>query len=888
MSEVVNAYEDGADVVLLRRDGSRVVRSTVRADHALYLLRDEVPVDLQQGLRNSQRVRSMRAEGRWLRVGMSGPRDRAELAAERGGFFAERGIRTFEADVDPVRRHLTDAALAIQKPRRCYLDIETDSRASFKAAKAGEARVLSWAVTDDGGEMRSAVLAADANGAEVDLLGALWELLGGFDQVCAWNGDGFDFPVIAARSDLLRLRVDPRRWLWLDHLALFKRMNMHSAESGDEKRSMKLQSIAQATLGEGKDDFDSSKTWEAWAAGGAERERLLRYNAKDTDLLRRIEAKTGFAALLDTLADACGVFPETRGLNPTVQMDGFMLRLGLERGEHFATKRYREFAEQFAGAYVMQPKLKGVGRDVHVADFSALYPSIMLTWNMSPETKRDVPVNGPVPEGCCRAPLTGQGFDDTADGILTFAIRKLIALRKESNDKKASLPPGSAEWHEMDRRSTAYKVAVNSFYGVVGSPFSRFFDKRIAEAVTQNGKWLILQTASAAEERGWKVVYADTDSIFATGCTKAEFETFVAWCNAELYPRILREKAGCGRNEIKLAYEKAFDRIVFCSAKRYVGSYAHYKGKAPKPFPAEGEAFDPKRHSHPEVKGLEYKRGDAALLAGRLQEAAIMMLVRGEERVEAYRALLSRTLERVLNDGLEREEVVLSKSLSKGLGEYRPKAKKDGTAAAEPPHVQVARELLRRGRELGESSRVEYFVADGAAAPMRVLPGEDFGAEPFDRYYLWESLVYPPTGRLLSAAFPEVDWDGGGNGGTAYARVRPPKPRASRRGGAVPEEQLGLAIDAPKGSRDPFPGSEVRVAVPERLGEALLLDLKDLARLAAGGRSLVVEIGLESGATAVLQTQTRVSDRFEKDARALVEQHERHEGLWEAACHAAE
>jgi DNA polymerase elongation subunit (family B) len=850
----VNAYEDGADVVVLRRDAGKLLVTRHKSEHVVYLRRSDVPTDMLRQLRSSPHVAAIREEDAWLRVGWKDPGVRRAVVDARG-YLAEKGLKTYEGDVDPVRRFFTDTGTIVSKPRRCYLDIETDSRVSIRDAVAGSARVLSWVVTDDAGEMCSGLLADEGRQAEADLLGRLWEVLGAYDQVLAWNGDWFDFPVIVARSDEARVRVDPRRWLWLDHLLLFKRMNMHSAESGDEKQSMKLERICQSVLGEGKDDFDSSKTWEAWEAGGADRERLLRYNAKDTDLLRKLEARKGYAALFDAVARTCSVLPNTRGLNPTIQMDGFLLRLGLERGIHFPTKHFREArGDQYRGAFVMQPKTQGIARNVHVADYSAMYPSIILTWNMSPETKRSIPINGPVPAGHCRAPLTGHGFDNATDGILPVAIRALMELRKESNERKAGLHPGSREWHEADNESTAYKVVVNSFYGVLGAPTSRFYDPDIAESVTQNGVWLIRKTIEAAENRGMQVVYGDTDSLFVVGCTQTAFEEFVRWCNAELYPPLLGT-VGCVRNEVKLAYEKAFDRAVFVGAKRYAAVYLHYKGKAPKPLPQHGESFDPSRHSHPEVKGLEYKRGDAALLARGLQERVINMLMLGEEHHGAYHALLDETLGHVLNDVLPSDEVVLSKSLTKSLREYEQgrKPKKDGTKSAEPVHVQVARMLATRGQPLAEGSRVEYFVADGSDN-LVVRPIVDYGESQADRYYLWETLVYPPTQRLLAAAFPDHNWT------TGYEKIRPKRPR-QRRGLAVPEEQLGLA-----GMRARDEGQSIRaveVHAAEDFGEEYLLDLKGLSTRFPGARPLVIHLALRSGAIAVIEARgVGVSDSF--------------------------
>lgn len=789
----VNGYVEGRRLVLFSRDDAgKLQRTEVPADWSAFLKESELSKDWEAWFLRLSCLRGARREDGWLRLDFTDPELRRRIFFDRGGgkappnAFLETGIAHYEADVDPIRRFFTDVKTAtVQRPRRVYLDIEADSRVPF--SRKEEMRILSWAIEDDDGNAQLDVLAADTNGAEADLLGGLWGALEPYDQIVAWYGDGFDFPVIWSRSEQRNVKVDARRWLYLDQLEVFKRMNAHVAESGDEKRSYKLDNIATALLGQGKDPFDASKTYEAWAAGGAERRRMVRYNAKDTALLPRIEKKTGYIGLFATLCEVCRLFGDTIGLQPTRQMDGFLLRLARERGHHFPSKMYREDTneKQFKGAFVMQPKTidaewrarrgmaNGIARDVHVADFASLYPSIILTWNMSADTKDErAPVNGPVPEGLCRSPKTGTSFRTGQQGLLPLAVSELIRLRKQYNDLKASLPPGTPEWLDADRRSMAYKVAANSFYGVVGSPYSRYFDQAIGESITQNGVWLLENTISAAERKGWEVIYADTDSLCTIGCTKEEFGDFVQWCNAELYPELLR-KVGCAINKISLAYEKAFDRVVFVSAKRYCARFSHYKGKV-----ASAD-------SKPEVKGLEYKRGDTSALARTLQSQVVTMLMDGVEDIAEFHALLAASRLHALSDPLPLEEVVLAKSLSKPLKEYAAKAKLDGTPAAQPAHVVVAKKMLARGQDVGEGTKIEYVVVDEMAdsPDKRYLPAADYAGE-CDRHHVWESLVYPPTARLLKAAFPaqETYWD-------LWGRSRPPAPRRKK---DAPEEQARL------------------------------------------------------------------------------------------------
>ena len=938
---VLNAYVDGDDEIVIVEqldDGFRERRQ--RAEYTTYHNRKKLErnAEIFRKLKNSKYVTAVVPDGDWIRVSWTNNHIR-----KKGRYWLrEHGIESYEGDVDPVVWWMTEQKIQIARPRRCYIDIETDSRVPF--SKKEEARILSWAITDDAGRDVVDVLAEDDDESERALVERLWKELASYDQVLAWNGDDFDFPVIFARTAKLGLGVDERRWLWLDQLVTWRRMNQHPAESGAEKESMRLEDIAQSQIGEGKERvpdfvverFGSGKhlgalTWELWEAGGEFRELLVKYNLKDTVLLRKLEVEKGYITLFQTLCEACTVLGQTDGLNPTRQLDGFLLRLGREKNYRFPTKRYTDGDEneKFRGAYVMAPRTvgddskdsewttaqaaswreaqgmkDGILYDVHVCDFAGLYPNIILTWNLSEDTRAGFqPDPGPVEPGKTRSPGTGLLTIADRHGILTIALREMIRLRKHWADLAATLPPGTPEWQNAMAKSTAYKVAANSFYGVVGSPFSRYFDQTIAESTTQNGVWLLKLVIEHAMRRRMVVVYGDTDSAFVIGPSRDAFGAFVNWCNEKLFPKVTAE-LGCKENHIKLAFEKTFSRIVFTSAKRYCGRYSHYKGTPSDRFchglyrrfkkgeflwrdhkkdklaktVAKGETCPTcgeigKLAGKPEIKGIEYKRGDTALLARHLQGQIIDLLVGGVEvkdedgndvpinpdletptdDLEVYHAVLSKMRDHVLSDRLTREEVRLSKSLSRPLKEYVTKKKADGTPGAVPPHVLVARELQRRGHSVAERTRIEYVVVDGDASPMQVIPADDYANE-FDRYYLWDTLVYPPTQRLLEAAFPNHDWASWGN-------TRPPKPKG--RSKPLPG-QLGLSLSNPSTRVDDlavptFSASTLVVLVPEEAGEAALKRVKKVLLEHPGARPAEIVIKLKSGAEAVLTIPYRVS-----------------------------
>lgn len=843
---LVNAYyrRDENEVVLVARaDDGRVVTRRQKAEYTCFLRASQVDDATIREIKGNDFVRIVREEGEWWRVVWKYRGILNKLSA-KGGWFERKGIEPMEADVDPVRRFLTDNDVEIARPRRVYLDIEADNRPGL--ANKEQARMLAWSLVDEermladavrvlcphdedrfrcptckdaeeanarvvwaegsrGGVVASGLLPEDTDEAERALIEALWRELERYDQVIAWNGDGYDFPYLLARTGRRKIEVDEERVLWLDQLTNFRRMNMSAAESGDEKQSLALAAVSRTVvkLRETKlAGVNAAETWKIW---NEDPDLLLRYNEQDTRLQALIEARTGYVELLLTVCQATHTFPDSNGIKPTRQVEGFLLRLGLARGMHFPTHHYQQNHEKFKGAHVEEILREGIVRDVHVCDFSGMYPSIMRSFNLSPETVRGrlpepkaeranrptylahLPEEKPadqIPEGHALCPLTRVLVAQEPPGILASALEEMLRLRAYWSKLKASLPPGTPEAQDAARRDAAYKIAANSVYGVSGSIFSRFFARDVAESTSLGGAWLIKETMKAVVARGWRVIYGDTDSAFVTGCTDEEFVAFVKWCNDELYPSLVKAQ-GAKRNFVTLAYEKKFRRAVFVSKKRYIASFAHYKGKAAT------------AKSKPEIKGLEYKRGDSSRLARRMQLAVVELILREEcDDAAKYEELIERFKRETLEGELDPADFVVSKRLSKELNQYARKTKKDGSFASQGMHIEVARVLKDRGEEVKEGDRIECIVVDGSVSPSIVIPAKDYDPTnpktSVDRFHLWEDEVYPPSMRVLQAAFPDHDW-------TRWERVRPPKPR-TRRTKALPGQAAFPGFDV-----DPVP-----------------------------------------------------------------------------------
>ncbi len=377
---VINSYldDDGREILVreVGPTGARIDRR-IPAEYVTWHRTEELGRERMRQLKGLDIVRGLREVGSYVRISWAGEGGR--YAGRRG--MQENGVETYEGDVDPSLLWLVENRVEIARPRRAYLDIEADSRVSL--SKKEDMRILSWAIVDhDSGDEFVSVLEEDDDDSEEALLRDLSARLGDYDQISVWEGDWrggeFDSVVVPARMRAQGIDFDERRWLWLNQLAVWKRMN--SAESGAEKESFKLEDIAHAQIGEGKEPippwivehFGVEKTakglgamaYDLWAAGGKYRAFLAKYNVRDSVLLRKLEVKKGFIYLFQALCEVCGIPPVTKSLQPTRQMDSFMMRLGRERDHRFATKKWREEGgedddeetSKFRGALVLHPK----------------------------------------------------------------------------------------------------------------------------------------------------------------------------------------------------------------------------------------------------------------------------------------------------------------------------------------------------------------------------------------------------------------------------------------------------------------------------------------------------------------------------------------------------
>ncbi len=189
-------------------------------------------------------------------------------------------------------------------------------------------------------------------------------------------------------------------------------------------------------------------------------------------------------------------------------------------------------------------------------------------------------------------------------------------------------------------KSHAIKILMNSFYGVLGTPACRFYDPRLANAITGFGREMLLWCRARIEAGGRRVLYGDTDSLFVE--TRAEDAAAArdtgAALAASLNAELARHVAERWRVESRL--ELVFDRLYL---RLCLPAMRHGTAGARKRYAGLVDTADGPRVV---FTGMEAVRGDWTELAKQVQrelyerlfsDRPVLDYLRGRDRRAARR-----------------------------------------------------------------------------------------------------------------------------------------------------------------------------------------------------------------------------------------------------------
>ena len=383
--------------------------------------------------------------------------------------------------------------------------------------------------------------------------------------ITGWNIDVFDMPYLYNRAckvlgsniaDMLspiqkvQWNKHRKRYMFggvscLDYFLLYKLFTY------TQLSSYRLDAVAEHELGENKVKYSGTLN----DLYENDINKFVEYNIHDVRLVKKMHDKLDF---IDMARGVCHVghvpyediYFSSRYLEGAILV--YLKNLGV-----IAPNKPPKFKKEskFTGAYVQTPQ-RGKHDWVFDLDITSMYPSVIMSLNISPETKIGKLVGWNAEEflrgtsktytlesnGKEKGKLTETELKDFFDKNEVSVSSNGVLYR---SDKQGLIPALLAKWFDtrveyrklmkkfgdagdndkytyFKSRQLTQKVILNSLYGVLGLPVFRFYDLDNAEATTLTGQELIKFTKKMGnyfynkqlgDDKDY-CIYIDTDSVF--------------------------------------------------------------------------------------------------------------------------------------------------------------------------------------------------------------------------------------------------------------------------------------------------------------------------------------------------------------------------------------
>jgi len=399
-------------------------------------------------------------------------------------------------------------------------------------------------------------------------------------------------------------------------------------------------------------------------------------------------------------------------------LTAIQIREALERGvlipwkswRHEFPKTMRQLHAADRGGVTFTPRV-GVHEAVHELDFSSLYPNIIRTRNVSPETVRcdchadreDVPALG---YSICDEPgylpdVLGPIIDDRD------AIKADIAAADDPARRAA-----------LEGQSSALKWILVACFGYQGFSNAKFGRIECHEAINAFAREILLDAKARLEAAGWRVVHGIVDSLWVTARGDAEqrpLDAVAADVTAE--------------TDVRLEYEDAYDWLAFVPLRDgETGALTRYFGR--------------RRDGGYKYRGIECRQRSTAPFVAACQRDLIEVFDRDRDPAAVAERLAGWL--RCLEAGdVDPERLAITQRASQAPEEY---AHRTRTTAA-------LRRAAGQGIDRAPGQDVSYVVVDDDRSDRdRVRLAREAG-DGYDAVFYRERLV-----RAAHSVLSPVGW----------------------------------------------------------------------------------------------------------------------------------
>ena len=449
------------------------------------------------------------------------------------------------------------------------------------------------------------------------------------DQYDNKVNDGYKFTITAIDEEEKIITIKEN---------IYQKINIHGAELEEEYKAQKIdfnRDDIKYRWCENKIDLPPNEIFSNFKKGTAESIREIAvYCIKDCVLCNSLLVKLDVVTKNMGMSNVCCVplsYLFLRGQGVKVfsviakqcEIDDFLIPV--------ITKEDYKGDSSYEGAIVLKPQAQIYFKPVAVMDYSSLYPSSMISENISHDSLMKInyhyvkknkdgnPLTLPNKDNddiiydfeeeyydtICPEDFDIENFikenpdsyktisynifdkDKKVIGktvcyyyqppngeksVLPRVLDNLLQARKNTRKEQKKYSKDDFRWSILEGLQLAYKVTCNSLYGQVGASTSPVCKTELAASTTATGRELLqlARDMTLKNYLGSECVYGDTDSVFIQFDTDNLGEAIRL--GKEAGKKVTEYLISENRQPHDLEYEKTFYPFILFSKKRYVGN----------------------------------------------------------------------------------------------------------------------------------------------------------------------------------------------------------------------------------------------------------------------------------------------------------------------------
>jgi DNA polymerase, archaea type len=548
------------------------------------------------------------------------------------------------------------------------------------------------------------------------------------DIITGYNSDGFDLPYIKIRAKKYKIKLDfgednselqiKQRGIsnaeitgivHIDVFRFIKRVLGRSLVTD----SFTLDAVSKELLGEQKNEIDINELAKHWDESSDKLDEYAKYNLQDTKLTYELLLKV-FPNMIEFIKIIGLPLFDINRMSFSQFVEWYCIKQAGIMNQTIPNKpgyyvEQQRMYDRIKGAFVYEPK-PGLYEKIAVFDFRSLYPTIIASHNISPGTLNCE---------CCQGKneiKTERGnfwFCTKKKGFLSWIIEDLITRRLRIKE----ILKKNKEDKLLKARSEALKVLANSFYGYLAFASARWYCIECAESTTAWARQYIHKVIDTAKEKGFTVLYSDTDSVFLLLEEKSKEDSlkFAEEINKEL-PGVM-----------ELEFENFFKTGIFVSVK-------------------SGETGAKKKYAlldekdKIKVKGFESVRRNWSFIAKEIQKEILEIILR-EKNIEKAKKYLKEKIKKLREHKIPLDKMIIHTQITKEISSYENRS----------PHVAAAEMMKKKEQDVFPGMIIKYIVTKGKGLIRdKVKLPEEITEKDYDPEYYIKHQIIPGVDRIFA------------------------------------------------------------------------------------------------------------------------------------------